>query len=331
MGGSLNEIMSPQRATRHLFSLLALFAAAAASQQSIGRPFPIHAPASGSQNSPSVAAQPVGSFVVAWAGGDGAGDFRVRIRRFSAAGEVLTPEIPVQAEKEAGISPSTCAYGNGSVVVIWLADGPQGRRLLARHFAPDLTPMGLEQALANPDPDLWRPRVDCLADGTYGVTWRNGADAEEVRVAIFVPPATPVVSERIVNPTSLTHFSNGHQDIALRADGSFTVVWEGRDDDPFDRSVVYHRRFNALGNPVTPEEDISTDPLDIDFGSYEPTVFRDDRDGYRLAWKRSENLDFDRFLTRYMTPGNVLGPAQELPLTLTFQGGFGGSLAVSSS
>lgn len=113
-----------------------------------GSPFTVAGPTAPGGNA-SVAAQPDGSFVVAWTSGNfQTGGFDVRARRFSANGEPLAPSFVVhQQQTGSQYDPDLAVDESGGFVVAWTDTGLDATtfwEVFARRFDADGRPLGGE-------------------------------------------------------------------------------------------------------------------------------------------------------------------------------------------
>lgn len=102
-----------------------------------------------------------------------------------------------------------------------------------------------------------RPDVAVSPDGTRLHVWHaagTGTEREDIFLRRFDPDGTALEDPRRIN----TLIADDQQSprVAVRADGSFLVIWESTEGDA--RRWVRSQAFDASGNPVGQEELLST-------------------------------------------------------------------------
>lgn len=213
-----------------------------------------------------VAMHPDGSFVVVWDASDAAdGSYRgIFGRRFDSSGTPVDNEFPVNQgtvgdQNDAVVAPAS----DGGFVVAWESNAllDPYEDLLARRFDSSGDPVGDEVQLNvftigdQEDLDI---AVD--AAGNFVVVWESEAQDgsyDGVFGRRLGTDGQPVGGEFAVNT-----YLPGEQDdpgLAVRADGTFVVVWE--DDTQFDGDdSIWGRFFDSTGSPITAPFQAETAP-----------------------------------------------------------------------
>src|SRR5881628_1009705 len=133
--------------------------------------------------------------------------------------------------------------------------------LMLAHPLGAQRPRGAEIRVNNlPDFTYGLPQVASLPNGDFVVVWQTrefnlpGEEIPHVWVRLFRADGTPKTKQLRVSPAPLA--GEVFPRLAVGADGSFVVVWQG---GPFDDSSVFGRRFNVDGTPRGPRFRLSSD------------------------------------------------------------------------
>ena len=164
------------------------------------------------QDSPSVAIDSVGNFVIAWQGDSdpsNSDNFNIFFQRYDAAGNTLGGETPVNTDNgEAQINPDIAMRPGGEFVIAWESDDDvsnsddfnihfqrydaAGDALGVNTVVNSVTASGQTNA-----------SVNVAADGRFVVTWQSdhGGD-NDVYVREFDSAGNPLAVETRVNSTT---------------------------------------------------------------------------------------------------------------------------------
>jgi len=210
----------------------------------------------GDQARPAVAMAPSGGFVVVWDAvaqdGDGSG------RRFSAAGDALGGEFPVNTTTAGGqISPAVASEGAGGFVVAWKGPGASGAgdvtTAWARRFDAAGAPLGNDFVVgSSPIATTEAPALAVAPDGAFLVAWGTysnaaGAFSGDVRARRYGPDGAPRGGEFVANET--IPGAQTEPAAAVGADGDVIVAWTSYAADTGERDI-FARRFDADGQPL---------------------------------------------------------------------------------
>jgi hypothetical protein len=197
----------------------------------------------GNQESPVVAADPNGGFVVVWQSqgypsqdGDSAGIFA---RRYDAGGVATSEEFQVNSFTPGFQgSPAVAVDATGGFVVVWQSSGdaPAGRDpngVFARRFDSTDAPVGGEfQVNSYTTGSQGLPGVAIDGDGNFVVVWqstdyRSAQDGSQAGVfgQHFLSTGEPLGHEFQVN--TYTTGSQAEPSISADVGGDFVVVWTG--------------------------------------------------------------------------------------------------------
>ena len=229
-----------------------------AAGQPLGQEFKVNSFNAGAQNTPAVAMDADGDFVVTWQSQnqDGAG-WGVYAQRFDAEGNPLGPEFLVNSTTANNQTlPAIGTTPGGAFIITWTSSGQDGSGdgVYARRFLADGTPLS-DEFLVNSRTDGSQDAssIAIAGDGRFVVTWLGmppGGGNHPVYAQRFDPQGEPVGDEFQVNLTAIG--TSGLPVVAMDADGDFAVAWTyfgaGGDND------VYLQRFASdaqrLGSPI---------------------------------------------------------------------------------
>lgn len=227
-----------------------------------GGEFQVNTWTAGQQYLPSVAADPVGGFVIVWSsfGSSGSDNSAAAVlgQRFGSDGQPAGGELQVNTSTLGyqALGRATFLSGGGFVVV-WAGEddgdylGIQGQR-----FSAAGSPLGAELAInaVTTGRQLW-PAVAATADGGFVVVWQNEYEPPDnlgnVSIRRLDAAGTLVDDEYQVNSYSTD--AQNLPDVAALPDGQFIVVWEsqgsfypvGRDTS----NLSVQRRYTSIPPP----------------------------------------------------------------------------------
>jgi hypothetical protein len=227
----------------------------ASNGQRVGTEFQVNSYTLGGQYDPAVAVTPSGSFVVAWesydetaASQDGAygGIFA---QRFDSGGARVGSEFMVNTYTESvAFTASVVDAADGSFLIAWAGDGPDGLRIRGRLFDSAGQPTGPQFTVGEPSTKTQRsPTVAPLAGGGFIVAWMHdfGSFSEDILARRLDAAASPVGADFLVNT-----YTAGRQIAASAAatfDGGFAVAWQSPGDGSSDGVMV--RLYDSAGVP----------------------------------------------------------------------------------
>jgi subtilisin-like proprotein convertase family protein len=248
-----------------------------------GDEFRVNTFTTGDQFAGAVAADADGDFVVTWSSlRDPAGD--VYAQRFSAAGLPQGGEFRVNTTASGKQTRASVAMEpDGDFVVVWEGNGPgDSYGIFAQRYTAAGAPLGAEFPANAPNPTgQARSSVATGADGHFVVAWQSlGQDGSEYGVfaRVFDGNGAAQGSEFQVNTT--TSATQGGGDVALDADGEFTIFWEG--NGVGDDSGVFFQRYSAAGLPQGGESRVNTYTANL---QYNPLVAGDAGGDLVVVWQ----------------------------------------------
>jgi len=245
---------------------------------------PIEFVASGRGDTPSVAVDGDGAFVVAWES-----DSDIFYRRFSQDGTPQGEALPaITMSTGEQIAPDVAMDADGDFVLTWRGPSFESPvELLARRFGRDGAPTSGEIIVARVtelsefSPSI-RSSAVAMSDGALGqagafvVAW---CQEEENNTGVFArlyrPGAT--TPSRDIALASVEACLAHSLDVAMDADGDFVVVWL----DP--GSTITAQRFNAAGL-AQGEPIIVESPATADVDLQSPAVAMDADGDFVVSW-----------------------------------------------
>ena len=232
---------------------LATAPAAALAQYPVGYEFLVNSYTTASHNSPAVATDGHGNFVVVWSTYAG-----VYGRRFSAYGVPLGGDFLVAADTGGPHSPALAASPNGNFVVVWSSSGADGSSfgILGRRFDASGAPLGGPFPVNSYTTERQvRPAVSADANGNFVVAWESFAQDAPANYGVFVQrfdgSGTPQGAEFRVNSYTADYFGNQSlPTVGSDAAGNFLVVWVDHFEFfGLEDHSLQGQRFDAAGVP----------------------------------------------------------------------------------
>jgi len=223
----------------------------------------------GWQNTPAIASDSTGAFVMAWNSDNDGSYSGVRARRFDAAAAGVGDDFQVNTyTTDLQIGPRVATNGN-AFVVVWTSQpgmksvvpGQDGDAagVFGQLYDGAGAPVGGEFQVNVYTTGLQTfPSVAMDSEGGFLVVWESlfGQDPEgsDVYARRYDASGTPVGGEILVNA-----YTTGHQwfpDVAVDAAGEFVVVWVSYRSDGYGDIAV--RRLATDGHPASGELRVNT-------------------------------------------------------------------------
>ncbi len=214
------------------------------------------------QAQPTVAADADGNFAVAWTGSGSDSTGGVWLRQFDAAG--IATDAEDQRLFTGGAfteSPSSAMDGAGNLALAWSVEDRiglgSGSEVLGQYRpAEGAEPVALQIHGDSPGEHLW-PSLDMDAAGNFIVAFTQAEVAEQDGQArdVFVRRFSTGGDAVGDAPLRVNTSFDGDQEygrVAMAADGSFLVVWNGSGAQPGDAddNGVFAQEFDNSGVPV---------------------------------------------------------------------------------
>ncbi|MDY0168654.1 MAG: trypsin-like serine protease, partial [Thermoguttaceae bacterium] len=223
----------------------------------------------GNQDSPRVASNAVGDYVVVWvtygSDTDWSDEGNIVGQRYTAAGTKVGAEFTVNTfTTGTQIQPDVAMDSYGNFVVTWSGEGDSDDSgVWARAYDAFGVPLGqqfrVNQVTQNAQNE---PAIAMRADGSFVVTWtsygqdiRTSNTTTSIFARIFNSVGTPLTSEFLVNTFEYSSQENSH--VAAGPNGTFIIVWQSWTQDG-NQTGVYGQRFDAAGNKLGSEFLVNT-------------------------------------------------------------------------
>ena len=278
----------------------------------LGAEFRVNTFTTGAQDSPAIAADPSGNFVVVWESsqdGSGKGIFG---QRYDAGGVPLGAEFRVNTfftlEQ---LDPSVASDNVGNFVVVWVSDSQDGSSygVFGQRYFASGTPLGTEfRVNTHTTNDQIEASVASDAGGNFVVIWSSYGQDTGLSLGVygqrFASSGEPQGPEFRVN-TYITG-SQGHPAIASDPVGNFIVVWEGPNQDG-GAFGVFGQRFASTGSPVGAEFRVNTFTT---LSQQRPAIVTDPAGNFVVVWESAlqDGSSYGVFGQRYASSGDPSGP-----------------------
>ena len=293
----------------------------------VSNEIPVNTTVANDQVEPAIAADPGGGFTVAWAseGQDGP-SFGVYARRFDAAGNPLSGEIPVNSiTADHQFQPTIASDGSGGFTVAWNSSGQDGSGygVYARRFDAAGAPLSGEIPVNSTTAgEQLEPAIILEGSGGFTVAWTSGPlsyGPRGVYARRFDLAGAPLSGEIPVT-------SPVYEPPAITADpGGFTVAWTRyiepeSEFETFDVDVVA-RRFDAASSSLSGEILINTDTPGE---HYDPAITADLGGGFTVAWTAEDDSSYGIYARTFaLGPDTQIdagpsGPTSDATPTFTF-------------
>ncbi|PHN02797.1 T9SS type A sorting domain-containing protein [Flavilitoribacter nigricans] len=295
------------------FSVLCNFNPLTAVAQPIAGPdFVANTYTEGNQGNSVCGMDAQGNVVVVWLGSGTANATKDGIwgQRFSALGELVGTEFPLNMPGETGHSELKMAMAdNGDFVITSTQSKPSGDQLdiYARCFFADGTPKGDEfrvnTTTAN---DQSNSAVAMNADGDFVVSWQSAENAgaeTDVYARIYNANGSPKIGEVLVN--TVTEGDQHSPTAGLHDDGDFVVAWSGA--GPPTDTGIYAQRFNAFGTKMGGAFLVNSDPATP---SFFPHLATGSDGNFIITYSKGQDPSTENevFFQRFTFVGEKLGP-----------------------
>ncbi len=210
----------------------------------------------GHQQTPAIAMDGTGNFVVAWADDkDGNGVFQIYARGFSPDG---TERIPVFTVNSVGAgqqrAPAVAMAPDGRFVVAW-EDGPTASaQILMRGFSADGSERFSDRSVhSDSQGQRIRPAIGLDSTARFVVVWQDDSDANgsyQIHARGFDANGAERFPRRTIN--SVASGQQRNPAIGVAASGAFVVAWADDQTNAGSHQILA-RGFSADGAPTIPD------------------------------------------------------------------------------
>lgn len=296
-----------------------------------------------SNNCPSIAMHPSGSFVISWYSStrDPEWIYDIQVRRYDPSGNPLGPPQKVDVDRPDSLSvsfdPHVAMGGAGNFVVAW-QDQEIGQHCWAQLFNASGERVGNNFFVSDPNTCEYRirslaqfPRVACNSQGYFLICWMGLVYEPKPSYScpmgrVYNPLGHPLTGVFLLFTPGSQWDYGGDADITSNSQGNFITCFLVNDTLwTYPHNAVAVRTFDTLGNPLT-EVKIVNDVIDLGNSPLATRVATDDLDGYLPLWadgRSGSNLWVQRFNSsgepqgqnyRINIPLDVLGSRYDLDI-----------------
>ena len=216
----------------------------------LGDAFLVNTETAGNQDTPDIAMNADGQFVITWESDEQDGDSDgVFAQRYSSAGETIGDEIVVNTTTTGRQDdPVVGIDGSGNFVIAWEDNSTDSAEINARRFDSAGNPIGNSFVVnTTTDEDQDTPEIAMNADGEFVITWESdGQDGDGD--GVFAQQYNSA-GEKIGNEIAVNTTTTGKQDdplVGIDDDGNFLIVWEDEGLDG-DRDGIFGQYFDNTG------------------------------------------------------------------------------------
>jgi uncharacterized repeat protein (TIGR01451 family) len=276
-----------------------------------GAEFLVNTKTSDNQDSPSIAIDADGDFVIAWEDTHGDSSFRgIYAQRYTADGSPAGSEFLVNTfTTENQDSASIAMNAGGNFVIAWesyLQDGDLNG-IYAQRYTADGSTAGSEfQVNTYTTNHQSNPSIAMDADGDFVIAWQSYQDGDGYGIYAqrYTADGSTVGTEFLVN--TYTTDNQRYPSVAMDADGDFVITWTSYSQDASNDDGVYAQRYSADGIKAGAEFLVNTYTSD---GQRYPSIAMDADGDFVIAWYSYEQ-DGDIwgvYAQRYTADGSTAG------------------------
>jgi hypothetical protein len=252
-------------------------------------------------------------------------DTGVYAQRYHASGLAAGSEFRVNTYTTGNQTrPDVASDAAGNFVVVWWSDGQDGdgRGVFGQRYDFSGAPRGSEfQVNSYTTGHQYVPSVASDEAGNFVVVWKSTALSglpNELRAQRYDSSGGTRGGEFQVAPPTMAYV--GQASVRSNTDGSFAVVWTGRDSDLVG---VFARKYDSSGAPVTGPFSVNTDQVGYQYG---PSTSLDGAGRFVVVWSSRQATSPYNWAVRarrFEASGAPRGPEVTLPV-------IGGMPALSS-
>ncbi len=270
-----------------------------ASGSAIGGQFQISTPTSALQQSPSIASDAAGDFVVLWESGGSAGsdtsDHSVQGQRYDASGSPMGGEFQVNSYTTGSQDrPSVASDSAGSFVVVWRSNGSSGAdasgtSVQGQRYDTSGSAVGGEfQVNSYTTGSQDRPSVASDSAGNFVVVWQSdGSSGADVSGTSVQGQRYDASGSAIGGEFQVNSYTTGNQvrpSVASDSAGNFVVVWQSNGSSGGDASgtSVQGQRYDASGSAIGGQFQVNTYTTGNQGG---PSIASDSAGNFVVVWE----------------------------------------------
>jgi hypothetical protein len=255
----------------------------------LGDEFPVNTATAQNQTKPSAAVDGSGRAVVVWQGADESAN-GVYAQRYDAEGAPAGAEFAVNTLTDLSQSaPVVASDATGGFVVAWTDTVHDGDSLgvFARRFDALGAPLDQSEFLVNAGfviGSQLAPAVASAGAGGFVIAWSSTEDdtqTQHVYARRYAAEGNPRGAPFEVTSEAAPGGPAVEPAVAVAADGSFVIAWQGGDSGGGPGSRVYATRYDAAGAAVGPVITVATLPTTDPAA---PAIASDPDGNFILTW-----------------------------------------------
>jgi hypothetical protein len=237
----------------------------------LGAEFQVNTYTTNNQDSPSVAVDAEGDFVVAWSSAGSPGTdtslSSIQGQRYASNGSTLGAEFQVNTYTTSyQANASVAVDADGDFVVVWISsplpeDETSHRSVQGQRYASDGSTQGVQfQVSTDTLSNHQRPSAAADADGNFVVVWHvnvwNGHEFLSVQAQRYASGGSRLGGQFQVN--TYTTYNQKDPSVSMGADGGFVVAWGSNGSFGSDTSYtsIQGQRFRTP--PSVPAMSLAT-------------------------------------------------------------------------
>jgi hypothetical protein len=194
-----------------------------------------------------------GDFVFAGRASAGGSRYHINARRFDRTGAPVGDDVRVNVDDPGDKrAPDVAVGADGNFVVTWMEGDTDPRRIVARRYAADATPLSEPFSVSTVGDFQGNPSVEMDADGNFVIAWDYYFEGGGVVARRFDAsgladgPETMVAQDDEGVPPLAWAYESPH--VGMTGNGDFVIAYE-RNDFANDTQAVYARRYVTDGPP----------------------------------------------------------------------------------
>jgi hypothetical protein len=284
--------------------------------------FQVNTYTTGYQYRPSVAADALGNFIVAWASEGSAGTdndaHSIQARRYDFTGAPIGGQFQVNTSTTGvQFDPAVSMNAAGKAVVVWdsgASYGTEGLKIDMQRYDVDGSPLGVETQVNSYTTDFQAyPAVSVDAAFNVVVAWYNSTSfpeqSSEIRGRLYDGNGSPLGGDFQVN--TYTTSIQSHPAAAADGTGHFIIVWQGDGSAASDihSFSVHAQRYDLAGSPQGGEFQVNTYTTGA---QYEVSAAASGVGDLVVVWTSGRSAGSDQFGNSvqgrvFMGPRQILG------------------------
>jgi hypothetical protein len=221
-------------------------------------------------------------------------------------GDVRVNSFTHGPQSTAELGSAVAVSDNGDGVIVFEGGGAGDRDgVYARRVSAAGAPIGADFRINETTREAQGDAAVAMrADGSFVVVWagRGRGDQDGIFMRLFAAGGTPTTGEILVNQT--TAGRQGLPAVALAADGSIVVAWEG--NGAGDVAGIFLRRFSASGTALAGEALVNA-PSSL--RQRDPALAIQSDGTFLIVWttRGVDGSGYDTFARRFTAAGQPVG------------------------